>query len=60
MSLDEGKNMERKIMDRLRNTDNALENTKGELAELKLKLSAAEGRVNGLEAQLAQIEGKHL
>lgn len=35
----------------------SLENANAELADLKLKLSGAEGRVNALEAQLARTEG---
>lgn len=35
----------------------SLESTNAELAELKLKLSAAEGRINALESHLARTEG---
>ena len=58
MSIDETRAAERRISERLRTTDLTLDATKAELGELKLKLSAAEGRVNGLEAQLAQVEGE--
>lgn len=58
MSVDEARSAERRISERLRTTENALDETKADLGDLKLKLSAAEGRVNGLESQLAQVEGK--
>ena len=57
MALEEARGAERKIVEKLRMTEVTLENCNSELGDMKLKLSAAEGRINGLEAQLAQVEG---
>ncbi len=57
MALEEARSTERKIIEKLRVTEVTLENANSELGDMKLKLSAAEGRINGLEAQLAQVEG---
>ena len=58
MALDDARNTERKLSDKLRVTETSLEYANGEMGELKLKLSAAEGIINALEAQLAQVEGQ--
>lgn len=57
MAFDEARATERKIVEKLRATEVSLENCNAELGDMKLKLSAAEGRINGLEAHLAQVEG---
>ena len=39
------------------NLEVSLESTNAELGEFKLRLSAAEGRINALESHLARTEG---
>jgi chromosome segregation ATPase len=48
---------EQKATDKVHNLENLLENTHQDLSEQKLKFSGAEGRIAGLEAQLARTEG---
>lgn len=57
MALEDSRRAERKLEDQRRNLEINMENTNAEAAELKLRLSGSEGRVNALEAQLARIEG---
>ena len=57
MALEDSRRAERKLEDSRRNLEINLENSNAEGAELKLRLSGAEGRVNALEAQLARLEG---
>ena len=57
MALEDSRRSERKLADQGRNLEINLENVGAEAAELKLRLSGSEGRVNALEAQLARIEG---
>ena len=57
LALEDAHRMEKKMDDQRRNLEISLENANAELADLKLKLSGAEGRVNALEAQLARTEG---
>ena len=60
LSIDDGRRCERKLADNCRNLELQLDSTNSESAELRLKLSGAEGRVNALEAALARLEGaKH-
>ena len=56
-ALEDAHRIERKLDDQRRNLEISLENANAELADLKLKLSGTEGRVNALEAQLARTEG---
>lgn len=55
--LAEGNSMEKRLKEDQRNLLNKLDNLDDELAENKLKLSAAEGRVTGLENELVKLEG---
>ena len=48
---------EQKATDKVHNLENLLENTNQDLSDQKLKYSGAEGRIVGLEAQLARMEG---
>ena len=57
LALEDSHRMEKKLDDQRRNLEISLENANAELADLKLKLSASEGRVNALEGQLARTEG---
>ena len=41
----------------MKNLENLLENASQDNSDLKLKLSGSEGRITGLEAQLARMEG---
>ena len=47
---------EQKATEKVHNLENILENTNQDLSEQKLKYSGAEGRIAGLEAQLARTE----
>ena len=57
LALEDSRRGEKKTADQAHNLEISLENTNAEMADLKLRLSGAEGRVNALEAQLARIEG---
>ncbi len=57
LALEDSRRNERKLEDQRRNLDIQMENSNADIAELKLKLSGSEGRVNALEAQLARVEG---
>ncbi|XP_021361091.1 rootletin-like [Mizuhopecten yessoensis] len=57
MALEDSRRSEKKLEDRSHNLEISLEQTGAEAAELKLRLSGAEGRVNALEATLARLEG---
>lgn len=57
LALEESRRAEKKLEDQRHNLEIALENTSADAAELKLRLSGSEGRVNALEAQLARLEG---
>ena len=48
---------EQKATEKVHNLENVLENTNQDLSDQKLKNSGAEGRIAGLEAQLARTEG---
>ena len=57
MALEDSRRGERRMEDQKRNLEIQLENLNAESAELRLKLSGSDGRVNALEAQLARLEG---
>lgn len=57
MALQDSHHAEKKLQDRAHNLEINLEQTCAEAAELKLRLSGAEGRVNALEATLARLDG---
>ena len=57
LALEDSRRGERKLDDQRRNLEISLDNSNSELADVKLRLSGAEGRVNALEAELARIEG---
>lgn len=56
-ALDEAHRAEQKANDKVKNLENLLENASQDNSDLKLKLSGSEGRITGLEAQLARMEG---
>lgn len=56
-SLEEARGNEKKLLDNARNLEIKLDNAQAEASELSLRLSAAEGRVHGLEAELVRVEG---
>lgn len=55
-ALDESRRAEQKSLDKVNNLENILDNTNQDNSDLKLKLSGSEGRITGLEAQLARME----
>ena len=56
-ALDETRRAEQKALDKVKNLENILDNSNQDNSDLKLKLSGSEGRITGLEAQLARVEG---
>lgn len=56
-SLDESRRGEMKNMEKVKNLENVIENCNQDNSDLKLKLSGSEGRITGLESQLARMEG---
>ena len=57
LALDDSRRCERKLEDHRRNLEITLEAANTNIADLRLKLSGAEGRVNALETTLARLEG---
>lgn len=57
MALDESRHNEKKLDEHCRQREALLENANAELHDLRLKLSAADGRVSAFEAQLVRVEG---
>ena len=55
-ALEESRRGEIKAQDKVKNLENILDNATQDNSDLKLKLSGAEGRITGLEAQLARME----
>lgn len=56
-SLEEARGNEKKLQDNTRNLEIKALASAEDVAQLGLKLSASEGRVHGLEAELARLEG---
>lgn len=57
-SLEEVRNTEKQQLDHTHNLELQLEGARAESAELGLRLSAAEGRAQGLEAELTRVESQ--
>ena len=57
--LSEGQQISKRQKDDIRTLAVKLESLEEELAETKLKLSASEGRVTGLENEIVKIEGNN-
>ncbi len=57
MALADANRTEKKLDDQRRNLEMSLESTSSELADVKLRLSGAEGRVTALETEVARVEG---
>lgn len=57
LALEDSRRCERKLEDQRKNLEIALESANGDIADLRMKLSGAEGRVNALETTLARLEG---
>ena len=57
LTLEDNRRTECKQEEQRRQLEGLLDSSTSEIADLKLHLSGAEGRVNALEAQLARVEG---
>lgn len=55
-SLEEARGAQKQQLDHARSLEQKLEAARAEAAELGLRLSAADGRAQGLEAELARVE----
>ena len=56
-TVDDSKRTERKATEERRNVELALEGANNALSELRIQLSGADGRISGLEAHVARVEG---
>ena len=56
MALDESRHGEKRLDELRRQLESSLEGANADLGDLRLKVSAAEGRVKALECQLARVE----
>lgn len=57
MALEDSRRSEHRLEEQRRILETNLENATSDMADLKMKLSGTEGRVNALEATLARLEG---
>jgi DNA repair exonuclease SbcCD ATPase subunit len=56
LALDESRRSEKRLDDQRQRLEASLDNAGAELSETRLRLSAADGRITALEAQLARVE----